>query len=43
MVFFIFMVARILSSSWLSNKTRSRASRRMVNAASRGVGGGPVN
>jgi phosphate transport system permease protein len=43
MVFILFMLARILSSSWLSNKTRSRASRKMVNAASRGVGGGPVN
>jgi hypothetical protein len=43
MVFFLFMVARILSSTWLSDKTRSRASRKMVNAASRGVAGGPVN
>jgi phosphate transport system permease protein len=43
MVFFIFMLARILSSPWLSNKARSRASRRMANAAARGVGGGPVN
>ena len=43
MVFFLFMMARILSSTWLSDKTRSRASRKMVNAASRGVGGGPVN
>ena len=43
MVFFIFMLARILSSPWLSNKARSRASRKMANAAARGVGGGPVN
>lgn len=43
MVFFIFILARILSSPWLSNKARSRSSRRMANAAARGVGGGPVN
>jgi phosphate transport system permease protein len=43
LVFFVFILARILASPWLSNKTRSRSSRKMSDAAARGVGGGPVN
>ena len=43
LVFAVFILARIVASPWLSNKTRSRASRKMSNAAARGVGGGTVN
>jgi phosphate transport system permease protein len=43
MVFFVFILSRILASPWLGQKLRSRTNQRMVNAASRGVAGGPVN
>jgi phosphate transport system permease protein len=42
-VLFVFVLSRILSSSWLSQKARNRMNRKMTNAASRGVAGGPVN
>jgi phosphate transport system permease protein len=43
MVFGVFLLARILGSPWLSNKVRARSNRKMMNAAARSVGGGPVN
>ena len=43
LVFAVFILSRILASPWLSKKTRSLSNRRMMNAAARGVGGGPVN
>jgi phosphate transport system permease protein len=43
MVFFVFILSRILASPWLGQKLRSRTNQNMVNAASRGVAGGPVN
>ena len=42
LVFFVFILARILASPWRSNKARSWGSRKMAGAAARGVGGGPV-
>jgi phosphate transport system permease protein len=43
LVFSVFILSRILASPWLSKKTRSLSNRKMMNAAARGVGGGPVN
>jgi hypothetical protein len=42
-VFSVFILARILGSPWLAKTARSRANRKMSEAAARGVGGGPVN
>jgi phosphate transport system permease protein len=39
MIFFIFIMARLLASDWLGNRFRSTLNKRMVNAAARGVAG----
>jgi len=39
MIFFVFILARVLSSDWLGNKFRNRMNRQMISAATRGIAG----